>query len=722
MALKSVVQFAVLAGAFTFAGLAHARAAAPYTVCTATINSSDEIEEFRRRLDPDKFNFVELTQYGGAAASERGGDAWFDNACKAKVQCDVLLVSGHYAGYFFGKSGLSLKTDDLEQKSCTHSCDGILRKPKEVFLMGCNTLASKKPDSRTLDEYQALLVGDGFDRRTAEQVLGARYTPWGPSFETRMRNIFKGVPRIYGFSSVSPLGRYSAPLFARYLDNVGDYAAHLDKLEAARDALERSGDKGARAADVINSILAKAMAPTAFRQTTGTGEDEAANTARDNMCAFYAPDTSDTDKLNDVKADLESAEWSDYLPVISDYLSNNEHLFVEPSFAPARAAIAGSARIKDRLDGLLPKLDGRPSLQIEALQLLYGFGWMQREDYARRVNGLLDSLLGDLTYPNAHLFCDYVSNSYTQMFKVDRRRITAADFKPEDLSSIDLARILPCIDTDDPAITAGLLKIDANKLTEVKRAWLIYALGFAPDMNEAVVDYVKRNAPHDARYRWVADAALMKKMTDAEAGAWIADALAEGRYEILPYWADRLTAEPAAGAAVTAPYLEFLRAQFGGLSPSDPDWARAARILSAVQPAQTGFFEDAAQILAVLPPTFRSAFYRNLRFNAGETPAPLVDLLISDLGDAAVEPHWPAFLLNAGPALERDQAKALLKVYRRLDGPLNSFRHDYIRGLIETKTDPAFVKRHRGVLREGPASLYACSFKGFDANCALKEL
>src|SRR5438552_17402434 len=60
------------------------------TVCTITVNSSDEKEVFRRSLPPDKFQFVELV--------ERGRPDWLASACRQGIRCDVLVISGHYDG------------------------------------------------------------------------------------------------------------------------------------------------------------------------------------------------------------------------------------------------------------------------------------------------------------------------------------------------------------------------------------------------------------------------------------------------------------------------------------------------------------------------------------------------------------------------------------------------------------------------------------------------
>ena len=121
------------------------------TICSMALNSSNEFEAFRKSLTPQNFDFVELVP-------EKSDGTWFEKACRSGTQCDVLIISGHFGGLFFGeaKSNL-LELSTLESAACSKSCDGILRRPKEVFLMGCNTLANHSKDHRTLAQYLDLL-------------------------------------------------------------------------------------------------------------------------------------------------------------------------------------------------------------------------------------------------------------------------------------------------------------------------------------------------------------------------------------------------------------------------------------------------------------------------------------------------------------------------------------------------------------------------------------
>jgi len=710
---RAALALLLLAGPFAGA----AEAAPRYTVCSATINSSEEIETFRAKLDPDDFEFVELLDYADASPGRDGG--WLDAACEAGVQCDVLIVSGHYAGVFFGESGRSLAPDDLERASCRRTCDGILRKPKEVFLMGCNTLATKARDSRTVDEYLDVLLEDGFDRRTAEQVIAARYTPWGPSFETRMRNIFAGVPRIYGFDSLSPSGRNVRPVLRRYLDGVRDYAAHLDTLSAAADDTAERGAAAARALGIVNRALGREMRVTSFTQTSGVGVAEEDWAARENFCAFDDTELTDAEKIRRARTLLEGEDWTDYLPSVSRYLADNEHVFIEPAFADIRADVGESAEIRTRLGGIVTALDGRPALQIEALQLLRGFEWISPESYAAQVEASLEELLSSLSTENARLFCNYATNPRTQIFRVPPRAVDADDFDPRDLASPAMARVTPCIDTDDERITAAMLTIDASRLSQTARAWLIYGLGFAPGMDEEVAAYVRANAPTAPRYRWLLHHALMRKLGPEEAGAWAAAALAEGDDTVLRFLAERVERDGEMSPAMADAYLGFLRKGLAAAEAGSEAWRMAARLFpSGAGPAS----ERAVDILAGRPPAFRGAFYRYLRFNPGETPPALVDLAISDLGHAGVEPHWPAYILAAGPRLDADQSNRLYRLYRDLDVKRDAYARAYVRGLLKTRGDAKVLRKRDFILKDGEAWVFRCLFEGEGADCGVDRV
>src|ERR1700687_4778217 len=187
------------------------------TVCSITVNSSDEKEAFRRSLPADKYQFVELV--------ERGRSDWLESACRQGTRCDVLVISGHYDGgnEFFSEQLEArefLPVAEMERVSCSDSCPGLFSQLKEGYLFGCNTLNPEALRSAPA-EIGRSLVRSGYSRADAERLSRALSARHGESSRDRMRLIFKDVPAIYGFSSVAPLGPTAASLLGRYFQSAG---------------------------------------------------------------------------------------------------------------------------------------------------------------------------------------------------------------------------------------------------------------------------------------------------------------------------------------------------------------------------------------------------------------------------------------------------------------------------------------------------------------------
>ncbi len=189
--------------------------AAPKTVCTITVNSPDERESFRRHLPAGDYRFVELV--------ERGRPDWLASACQQQVQCDALIISGHFDGgteFYTDKldQGEFLSVEEMERASCSDSCPGVFSQLKEVYLFGCNTL---KPEARqtVTDDIVRGLLRSGHSQADATRVAALLGEQHAGSNRDRMRAIFKDVPVVYGFSSLAPLGRTAGPLLDRYFQS-----------------------------------------------------------------------------------------------------------------------------------------------------------------------------------------------------------------------------------------------------------------------------------------------------------------------------------------------------------------------------------------------------------------------------------------------------------------------------------------------------------------------
>ncbi|MES2965745.1 MAG: hypothetical protein V4760_17825 [Bdellovibrionota bacterium] len=175
------------------------------TVCTATINSTDERESFQKYLHPDYFQFVELVK-------GKQDVGFLDRSCrKQDLKCDVVLVSGHFGGGFTDNKEFFLALEDMEKTACK-SCPSVLGSASMVYLFGCNTLAGKNLDGRSPEEYYRVLVDEvGLDPAEARSTVAIRYSAIGDSFNDRLRRVFRGSSAVGGFNSKAPLGEQIQP-------------------------------------------------------------------------------------------------------------------------------------------------------------------------------------------------------------------------------------------------------------------------------------------------------------------------------------------------------------------------------------------------------------------------------------------------------------------------------------------------------------------------------
>lgn len=348
------------------------------TICSMTLNSADEAEMFRQRLEPQGFKFVELVP-------KSKNPNWFKDACASGIRCDALIISGHYGGLFFGeKSSSTISMAEMESASCSNSCPGILDAPREVFLMGCNTLATQKRDHRTFEQYLNVLVGDGIPLDFAEQVVSSRYSQQGFSLEKRFAAIFPKVSRLYGFSSTGPLGPAAATRLGKYLTATPDYDRHLTTLPTSKAA---------------NTALVRAFAGTSFQETLPT--TALAKESRDLFCAIRGDEKQKTESVREIVQSNRLVGFFDSLAsqigTDSDTIASFRGLF--------DSATASSLRVS--LDKIAKQQPGFATIQYQVLKVSYGLGLVTQDFYISRVNSLLiDSLKQELTYQKVSQLCE----------------------------------------------------------------------------------------------------------------------------------------------------------------------------------------------------------------------------------------------------------------------------------------------------------------------------
>ena len=171
------------------------------TICTITINSKNEINVFKK-FAPKGDRFIELTQL---QTDLDRLDSWLENACHDQVQCDTLIISGHFAGTFFGNKNIELELNQLKNASCKKKCHQLFENTKEVYLFGCNTLSQIGSELTNLDLYFNDLIRSGYSETIADRLRSNIIFNDGAYINT-MRSIFSNADLILGFDDKAPLG------------------------------------------------------------------------------------------------------------------------------------------------------------------------------------------------------------------------------------------------------------------------------------------------------------------------------------------------------------------------------------------------------------------------------------------------------------------------------------------------------------------------------------
>lgn len=363
---------ALLAAILAFPHVASAAPAPPgprQNVCTVTVNSPDEKEALRRHLPESKYHFVELV--------ERGRTDWLSSACHAGVSCDVLVISGHYDGSnSFFSDQLEVKeylpVDEMERVSCSDSCPGLFSRLKEVYLFGCNTL-NPQPQTSDSSEIVRSLVREGLPPKEAQRQLQSLAAAHGESSRDRMRQIFKDVPVIYGFSSAAPLGPIAASTLERYLRSSGD-------REIAR------GHPSGR--------LLGYFAPFSMTATQGMTDEDPHLQARRDMCQFADDRRSLAQKLGFVHQVLQrdTAEARLYADRVRRLTSTlDERARQLPGVAKRLEEIAADSVARERfLEDA--RLTEPPTARIQLLDVARDLGWLTEDSRW----GELAMMLGEL--------------------------------------------------------------------------------------------------------------------------------------------------------------------------------------------------------------------------------------------------------------------------------------------------------------------------------------
>jgi hypothetical protein len=486
---------------FLSANFAVEVSAEPLKVCTFSFNAPEEVAVFESRLPPTDFEFVNVTPRGplgqtpaDVAADTTTGVAEDDGGplqgvCQSGVQCDVAVFSAEFAGKFFGRYGGTLSLPEMEEASCQASCGGLFQAPREVFLLGCNTLATKDEDHRGPAVYLQVLLNHDFDRASAERVVAMRYGPLGPTFREALRRIFMGVPRIYGFSSVAPSAPHSGPMLERYFGLVGDYRSHLEKL---------------RPDGPPNRALAAAFAGTSFVETTGLSRSEPAAADRDLICGLYDERQPVAHRLEIVQQMMARSDLLVFVPSVQQFVNRHPSDKMQGEERELFEEIRRNQAARERVLALVDQLDVS-ALQLELGHFAVHMGWMTGEQFrALVVDAARQLLRRPLTSEVVDVMCE-----------VPKHELVGDQFAAEDLPetlfrNAEGVRLVSCLAPPGDAVSARLAgALDAEK--PELRSWAAHALSLRLPLPDPVLLMLIAHL-HDPssdvtdRVRWIFEA------------------------------------------------------------------------------------------------------------------------------------------------------------------------------------------------------------------------
>ena len=358
-------------------------------VCSITLNSVDEINIFQQHLPKTHFEFIELVPRSHQVSNYDKG-RWLSNVCENQnLHCDILVVSAHFAGMFFGEnSRYTLPIYELEKMACQKSCPRIFDNLKEVFLFGCNTMAHKRKVYRTAEEYFNVLVEENnMPVNIAEINVAGRYSSLDPSFKDRIEHIFPSTAKIYGFTEISPYGHQAIkPLnqyFSRMISEHGSYHQYLIAQFYQNNNTHRLNRHFIDAFTPISSVQQGAgMTPSYSRYNTFQ-----------QMCTLYS-ETSDTKKQMQAVYDLfQNNEGVFAFSAVKQFLVNKQDQ-LDADDLQLLEEIQAMAKEKQAFErayaSLSPKLI---YIRAAVLQFLRLMNWMDKDTYQQELrNTLLPSI------------------------------------------------------------------------------------------------------------------------------------------------------------------------------------------------------------------------------------------------------------------------------------------------------------------------------------------
>lgn len=363
-----------------------------WTVCSVTINSDDEIKVLKRKLPADQFNFVELTDFAKIELPKKikrktievpSEEGWFEKACESKVECHVLVISGHFtpAGRtFYGSSPYKLSLKSLQSQSCSETCSGILSTPLEVYLFGCDTLNNTCNVGLTDEQLRAQerqMISQGGDPERTRLLLSSLKETMGKSVKDTMKEIFTGVKSLYGFDGIAPSGKLAKGPLETTIENIekteGSYTAHLEKklLKMGTTLTADDVHKNATLADAFkHTVLTQCSSEKVFLDDT----IQYTSGVKSISCGLIDTRRSREDRFRILRDLVAYKKVLDYLPAVSNFLSTIKEPYSEEEQIIINK-IKNDSELKKQFLSLTESLPLSSTLE-DTLSIAVKLGWL----------------------------------------------------------------------------------------------------------------------------------------------------------------------------------------------------------------------------------------------------------------------------------------------------------------------------------------------------------
>ena len=352
-------------------------------ICSITLNSDNEIKIFKNRLASENFDFIELAPQGYKVNIE---EQWLRQSCQNQnVQCDVLVVSGHFADMFFGSTNKHiLSVYELEKIACQNRCPRIFKNLKEVFLFGCNTMATKEKLYRSAEDYLNVLVEEHrIPPSIAETIVASRYSNFDPTYKTRMEHIFEPQTRIYGFREVSPYGKQSEKSLKNYLSSViTQYGSYTQYLQANWNRQE-------------NNFFSKSFdALSTTQQSFGMDEKHPQYSDYQNLCSLYNENLAPSIKTRVVKNIFEKGSEFFAFSAIKNFLVHSKDRLNSSSIKVLQKIQREKIHSRDKFVEAYSNLGSNLFyMKSQILHFLYLMSWIDQSHYQEELRSHLLPLI-----------------------------------------------------------------------------------------------------------------------------------------------------------------------------------------------------------------------------------------------------------------------------------------------------------------------------------------